>query len=92
MQPQHEAARLKSAEFIARVNTEDVGIVESVQRGRRSPAFDGGLFAPGQETTSLHFQKMVAAALLSDARQRPQEIIELETRDINRPAASGSGA
>jgi choline monooxygenase len=83
----YENARSKSAEFIAKVNAQDVSIVESVQRGRRSPAFDGGHFALGQETTSIHFQKIVAAALLSDEHRRPHDILELETRDINRAQA-----
>lgn len=88
LQPKYAAARAKSADFIGRVNAEDVGIVESVQRGRRSPAFDGGHFARGQETTSLHFQKIIAAALLSDEHQRPQDLVELATHDINRQEPS----
>jgi phenylpropionate dioxygenase-like ring-hydroxylating dioxygenase large terminal subunit len=83
---QYAAVRSRSADFIAKVNAEDVSIVESVQRGRHSPAFDGGLFAPGQEATSLQFQKMVAAAILSATPGRAEEVVMLETRDINRQA------
>ncbi len=86
LRPEYEAVRSRSADFIAKVNAEDVGIVESVQRGRHSPAFDGGLFAPGQEATSLQFQKMVAAAILGAIPGRPQDVVMLETRDINRRA------
>jgi choline monooxygenase len=81
----HEAARRAGAEFIASVNTEDVRIVESVQRGRSSPAFTGGQFAPAQEATSLQFQKMVAARLLSGGKGRFEEIVPLPTRDISHP-------
>ncbi|HVW01740.1 MAG TPA: SRPBCC family protein, partial [Planctomycetaceae bacterium] len=90
LQPRYDEARTKSAGFIAKVNAEDVSIVESVQHGRRSPAFDGGHFARGQETTSLHFQKMVAAALLSNGQRSPQDVVELETRDINRQSRTGA--
>lgn len=86
LQPDYAVARSRSADFIAGVNAEDVSIVESVQRGRHSPAFDGGLFAPEQEATSLQFQKMVAAAILSTTPGRPEEVVMLETRDINRQA------
>jgi choline monooxygenase len=88
LRSEHAPVRARSADFIAKVNAEDVSIVESVQRGRRSPAFDGGLFAPGQEATSLQFQKMVAAAILSATPGRPQEVVTLETRDINRQAVA----
>ncbi len=74
----YEAVRSRSADFIAKVNAEDVGIVESVQRGRHSPAFDGGLFAPGQEATLAAIQKMVAAAILGAIPGRPQDVVMLE--------------
>jgi hypothetical protein len=36
------SAPRQSADFISRVNSEDIMMVESVQRGRHSPAFVGG--------------------------------------------------
>lgn len=80
------AARRSAAEFIASVNAEDVRIVESVQQGRNSPAFSGGQFAAAQETTSLQFQKMVAARLLSAGEGRCDAMVPLPTRDIMHPA------
>ncbi len=77
----HRPARAAGAEFVASVNVEDIAIVESVQRGRWSPAFTGGQFAQAQETTSLQFQKMVAARILSEG-QDPERIVQLPTRDI----------
>jgi choline monooxygenase len=85
------SARAAGAQFITSVNAEDVAIVESVQRGRHSPAFVGGQFAPAQEETSLQFQKMVAASLLAtDGRGRPESVVSLPTRDIVHPTA-GTG-
>ncbi|HEY2017083.1 MAG TPA: aromatic ring-hydroxylating dioxygenase subunit alpha [Bryobacteraceae bacterium] len=74
--------REQGAAFVANVNAEDVGIVETVQRGRRSPAFVGGQFAPAQEATSLQFQKMVAARILAPDPSRPEDVVSLATRDI----------
>lgn len=80
-------ARQTGAEFITSVNSEDVTIVETVQRGRHSPAFTGGQFAQGQEATSLQFQKMVAARILCGGSQ-PENVATLATRDIAHPAAA----
>ena len=85
LQDTHEAARRAGAEFIVSVNAEDVRIVESVQQGRNSPAFTGGQFAAAQEATSLQFQKMVAARLLTAGKGRFEEIVPLPTRDISHP-------
>jgi len=82
------AARRRAAEFVTAVNAEDIRIVESVQRGRRSPAFTGGQFAQAQEATSLQFQKIVAARLLAGATQRPEEIVTLAVRDIGHAAVA----
>ncbi|HEU5443082.1 MAG TPA: aromatic ring-hydroxylating dioxygenase subunit alpha [Steroidobacteraceae bacterium] len=79
------AARASGARFIADVNAQDIGIVESVQRGRWSRAFEGGQFSPAQEATSLQLQKMVAARILSADRGRPEDIVSLPTRDIGHP-------
>ena len=82
LQDRFRALREKGAEFVANVNAEDVGIVETVQRGRWSSAFAGGQFAPAQEATSLQFQKIVAARILAPDSSRPEEIVSLATRDI----------
>ena len=47
----------------SQVFLEDVGVVEGMQRGRASPAFDGGCFSPVMDTPTLHFHRLVAAAL-----------------------------
>lgn len=42
---------------------EDVTVVEGMQRGRRSPAFDGGIFAPVLDPPVHHFHRWVARRL-----------------------------
>jgi choline monooxygenase len=86
LQDRYSAGRRRGAEFITSVNAEDVKIVETVQRGRHSPAFSGGQFADAQEATSLQFQKMVAARILAAGMRLPEEIVPLPTRDIAHPA------
>lgn len=85
LQDRHRAARDAGAEFVAKVNAEDVIIVESAQRGRLSPSFTGGQFALAHETTSLQFQKMIAARILSNGND-PERIVQLPTRDITHSA------
>ncbi|MFT4518508.1 MAG: choline monooxygenase [Halioglobus sp.] len=42
------------------VFAEDVFAVEGMQKGRRSPAFEGGLFTPVQDVATHHFHRWVA--------------------------------
>jgi choline monooxygenase len=87
LQEQSTVERKKNADFITNVNTEDVKIVEAVQRGRHSIAFTGGQFAEAQEETSLQFQKIVASHVLAAGARRPTELVTLPVRDIEHPAA-----
>ena len=48
------------AEFWNKVNNEDVGVCGTLQKGRESPAFDGGIFAPAWESQIHAYQKLVA--------------------------------
>lgn len=43
------------------VFAEDVGVVEGMQRGRHSPAFEGGVFSPVMDPPTHHFHKWVAS-------------------------------
>ena len=60
----HRPGREAVVASIVEVNSEDIAIVESCQRGRRSPAFVGGVFMRRQEATSLLVQRVVAGRLL----------------------------
>ncbi|MCP4766628.1 MAG: aromatic ring-hydroxylating dioxygenase subunit alpha [Gammaproteobacteria bacterium] len=42
---------------------EDISILEKLQAGRHSRAYDGGRFSPYHETTTHHFQKLIAHTL-----------------------------
>ena len=61
-----DAAREHRLEVWARVFKEDIGVVEGMQRGRRSSAFDGGVFTPIMDKPSQHFAKWVAARLTAE--------------------------
>jgi choline monooxygenase len=65
MASHHADGRRAVRDAIRVVNDEDIAIVESCQRGRRSPAFTGGVFLTRQEATSLLVQRIVAARLLA---------------------------
>ncbi|MGB0965329.1 MAG: aromatic ring-hydroxylating oxygenase subunit alpha [Litorivicinus sp.] len=45
------------------VFTEDIGVVEAMQRGRHSPGFDGGKFSPVMDPPTHAFHKWVAQQL-----------------------------
>ena len=49
-----------STDFWNTVNGEDVSVCGTLQKGRASPAFDGGIFAPVWEDQVHVFQKLVA--------------------------------
>ena len=58
-----ESARCAVRERWAAILAEDVAVVEGMQRGRSSPAFDGGVFAPVLDPPVHHFHRWVARRL-----------------------------
>ena len=58
-----DAARGHRLEVWAKVFNEDIGVVEGMQRGRHSSAFDGGLFTPIMDKPSQHFTQWIARQL-----------------------------
>ncbi len=52
--------------------TEDIGVVEGMQCGRQSPAFDGGYFSSVHDSATHHFHRWVADRL-RDARSLPAQ-------------------
>jgi choline monooxygenase len=50
-----------------RVFLEDVGVVEGMQRGRASPAFQGGVFSPVMDPPTHCFHRWVAGSLARGA-------------------------
>ena len=58
----HEEREIR-LKFWTKVFNEDVGVIEGMQRGRRSPAFEGGVFTPLMDKPSHHFAKWIAEKL-----------------------------
>ncbi len=64
----YAAARATMLEGWREVFAEDVGVVEGMQRGRHSPAFDGGAFSPVMDRPTHHFHRWVARQMAAGAR------------------------
>ena len=56
----HLRGRQSNLEAWQRVFREDIGAVERLQRGRRSPGFAGGVFSSAMDGPTHHFHKWVA--------------------------------
>ena len=61
MHDNHAQARRTLVERVFSVFEEDVPILERLQRGRESMAFDGGCFSPYHEQALARFQQLVLA-------------------------------
>ena len=60
---EYKEIRKKNFAFWQEVMNEDVGVIEGMQKGRSSPAYDGGNFSPVMDTPTLMFHKWVATNL-----------------------------
>ena len=60
---EYEALRQIPIELWKITNDEDLETIERLQKGRHSPAFNGGCFSPALETTVHQFQSLVAKAV-----------------------------
>ena len=58
-----EASREANLKGWTKVFNEDLGVVQGMQRGRRSPAFEGGVFSSAMDKPTHHFAKWVANRL-----------------------------
>ena len=45
------------------IQSEDLNIIEGMQEGRNSPAYNGGNFSPVMDNPTHHFNKWVATSL-----------------------------
>jgi phenylpropionate dioxygenase-like ring-hydroxylating dioxygenase large terminal subunit len=52
--------RQTNAAFWKEVFSEDVGVVEAMQEGRKADGFDGGHFSPVMDESTHHFHRWVA--------------------------------
>ena len=57
--------RATSLEAWHQVFAEDIGVVEGMQIGRSSPAFEGGVFSPVMDEPTHHFHRWVARRMLA---------------------------
>ena len=69
-----ESARTAIKDRWASILGEDVAVVEGLQRGRSSPAFDGGLFAPVLDPPVHHFHRWVVKRLAVPQSERPPAV------------------
>jgi choline monooxygenase len=69
---EHAAARDSTLQSWKTVFEEDVTMVEGMQRGRASPAYQGGVFSPVQDIPTHHFHQWVARRLLGTTPQRTE--------------------
>ena len=60
---EYKEIRKKNFVFWQEVMNEDVGVIEGMQKGRSSPAYNGGNFSPIMDTPTLMFHKWVATNL-----------------------------
>ena len=60
---EYKEIRKKNFAFWQEVMNEDVGVIEGMQKGRNSPAYNGGNFSPVMDTPTLMFHKWVATNL-----------------------------
>ena len=66
LSPELATVRAQRTEAWKQVFLEDLSVVEGMQRGRHSPAFDGGRFSEVMDTTSHHFARWAARRLGAD--------------------------
>jgi choline monooxygenase len=62
---QHAASRNANLESWRVVFNEDIDAVEGMQKGRSSPAYQGGVFSPAMDNPTHHFHQWVARKLVS---------------------------
>lgn len=63
----YSEARQKTRASWENVFSEDVSMVEGMQRGRSSPAYSGGVFSAAMDGPTHHFHRWVASRLLPSA-------------------------
>ena len=61
----HEGARAAVLEMWDALNREDLGVLELLQQGRRSPAYDGGRLSPHWEGPTHDFGRRVVEGIVA---------------------------
>jgi choline monooxygenase len=60
--------REKNAHLWKGIFVEDIGVVESMQKGRKASGFDGGHFSPVMDESTHHFHSWIANRFLDEAK------------------------
>ena len=68
----YEAARAAVLESWCVVFGEDIAAVEGMQAGRKSPAFNGGVFSPVLDNPTYHFHQWIAGRYAEGLKQAGQ--------------------
>ena len=63
--------RIKLRDMWREIFVEDVFVVEGMQRGRASPAFEGGVFSPVMDEATHAFHHWVAERLKTGGSDKP---------------------
>jgi choline monooxygenase len=61
--PEWASGRKAVLDMWQELNDEDVGLVESLQKGRTSPAYDGGRLSPYWDEAPLHLSRMIVEGM-----------------------------
>ncbi len=64
--------RKNNAKLWKTVFTEDIGVVEAMQQGRKAPGYDGGRFSPVMEEATYKFHHWIAENLQKNQDAAPQ--------------------
>lgn len=70
-EPEFDAFRTTNHKRWQTIFAEDKDVVESMQCGRQSPGFDGGVFSPVMDRSTYVFHAWIARALLEKREQKP---------------------
>ncbi len=65
-EPAYADARAEVFEMWRALNAEDIGLLEDLQAGRRSPGYDGGRYSPAWEEPVRHFARLVVRSILEE--------------------------
>ncbi len=66
VEPGYADARAEVLEMWRALNAEDIGLLETLQAGRRSPGYDGGRYSPAWEEPVRHFARLVVESILEE--------------------------
>jgi choline monooxygenase len=67
LKPELAPQRAAAEANLRSINLEDVGVVESMQRGRASPGYADARFSPFQERTVHTFERRIANTVAAGA-------------------------